>query len=98
VKRLIPLYDRVLVELLPDEQTTEGGLILPDIAKDKKCEGKVVGRGCGRVKEDGHCQALTVSEGDHVLFGKYAGVEVTLNNVKHVILREDEILAYYEEA
>ncbi len=91
---LTPLGDRVLVKRPnEDEQTTSGGIIIPDTAKEKPQEGKVVSVGDGRLLDDGTRQELNVSAGDKVLFGKFAGTEVEYEGEEYLILREDDILA-----
>ena len=87
-----PLYDRILVRRVKEEEKTAGGLYIPDTAKEKPQEGKVVAVGDGRRGEDGKLQKLTVKKGDRILFGKYIGSEVTLDGVECLIMREDDIL------
>jgi chaperonin GroES len=91
--KIRPLHDRVLVERVDEEQTTAGGIIIPDTAKEKPQEGLVVAVGKGKVNEDGSVTALDVKKGDRILFGKYGGSEVNLDGNEYVILREDDILA-----
>ena len=91
--KVIPLHDRVLVKRLEAEETTKGGIIIPDTAKEKPQEAKVVEVGKGRVTEDGKVVPLEVKKGDKVLIGKFSGTEVTIEGEEHVILREEEILA-----
>jgi len=86
-----PLYDRILVKRLEEKQQKKGSIIIPDTAKEKPMEGKVIAVGAGKV-EKGERLALEVKVGDRVLFGKYAGTEIKLDNDEHVIIREDEIL------
>jgi chaperonin GroES len=88
-----PLHDRVLIERLAGEEKTASGLIIPDTAKEKPLEGIVRAVGAGKRNDAGELVALTVQEGDKVLFGKYSGTEITLQGNEHLILREDEILA-----
>jgi len=88
-----PLHDRIIVERLEEETKTAGGIIIPDTAKEKPQQGKVIEVGKGRVTEDGKVVPLSVKKGDRVLIGKYSGTEVTIDGVEHVIVREDEILA-----
>jgi chaperonin GroES len=90
--RIHPLYDRVLVVRTKEEEKTKGGIIIPDTAKEKPVEGKVVAVGKGRVLEDGTIRKLDVAVGDTVMFGKYSGNEVKIDGVEHLILREDDIL------
>jgi chaperonin GroES len=88
-----PLADRVVVKRLENEEKTKGGIIIPDTAKEKPIEGMVVAVGNGKVQKNGKVRPLAVKEGDRVLIGKYAGTEVKLDGVEHVIMSEDEILA-----
>ena len=90
--KLRPLSDRVVVKRLDAEQTTSGGIIIPDSAKEKPMEGQVVAVGPGKQNDNGDRIELDVNEGDKVLFGKYAGSEVNVDGEDHIILREDEIL------
>jgi chaperonin GroES len=90
--KIRPLQDRMLVKRIEEEATTTGGIIIPDSAKEKPQEGKVVAVGKGKIRDDGTLQKLDVKKGDRVLFGKYAGTEVTLDGTEHVILREDDVL------
>ena len=87
-----PLGDRVVIEPIDQEETTASGIVLPDSAKEKPQEGKVVAVGAGKV-ENGERVALEVSEGDHIIFSKYAGTEVEYKGKEYLILREDDILA-----
>ncbi|RLB49017.1 MAG: co-chaperone GroES [Deltaproteobacteria bacterium] len=87
-----PLQDRVLVKRVKEEEMTKGGIIIPDTAKEKPIEGKVVSVGNGKVTESGTVRALDVKKGDLVLFGKYSGTEVKIDGEEHLILREDDIL------
>ncbi len=93
--KMRPLGDRVVVLRVEEEGTTAGGIIIPDSAKDKPQEGKVVAVGPGKT-EDGKTIKLDVKKGDLVLFGKYAGSEVQLNGTEHIIMREDDILGVIE--
>ncbi len=89
-----PLHDRILVQRLEDtEKKTEGGIIIPDTAKEKPQRGKVTAVGNGKILDDGTRVALEVKKGDQVLFGKYAGTEVKIDGTEYLILREDDILA-----
>jgi chaperonin GroES len=92
-----PLQDRVIVKRVEEEEKTKGGIIIPDTAKEKPIEGKVIAVGKGKVNEDGKLRALDVKKGDLVLFGKYAGTEIKLDGVDHLILREDDILGVIEK-
>ena len=92
-----PLGDRVLVRRVEEEQKTKGGIIIPDTAKEKPIEGEVIAVGNGKVLEDGKVRPLDIKKGDRVLFGKYAGTEVKIENVEHLILREEDILGVIEK-
>ena len=87
-----PLHDRVLVKRVKEEEKTKGGIIIPDSAKEKPIEGKVVAVGNGQVLEDGKVRKLEVKAGDRILFGKYSGTEVKVDGEECLILREDDIL------
>jgi len=87
-----PLYDRVLVKRIEAEEKVKGGIIIPDTAKEKPLEGKVVAVGAGRLDDNGKRVPLEVKAGDRVLIGKYAGTEIKIDEIEHVIIREDEIL------
>ena len=87
-----PLHDRVLVKRVKEEEKTKGGIIIPDTAKEKPIEAKVVAVGNGKVADDGSVLKLEVKKGDLVLFGKYSGTEVKIDGEEHLILREDDIL------
>jgi chaperonin GroES len=87
-----PLYDRVLVKRLEEKEQNRGGIIIPDTAKEKPMEGKVVAVGSGKLDDNGKRVPLEVKAGDRVLFGKYAGTEIKIDDEEHVILREDEVL------
>ena len=91
--KIRPLQDRVVLKRLEGETKTKGGIIIPDAAKEKPVEGRVVAVGNGKVSKDGKVRALEVKVGDTVLFGKYSGTEVKLDGEEHVLLREDDILA-----
>ncbi len=91
--KIRPLADRVVIKRLDQEEKTKGGLIIPDSAKEKPVEGMVVAAGNGKVLKNGKLRPLAVKQGDRVLFGKYAGTEIKLDGVEHVILGEDEVLA-----
>ena len=92
-----PLYDRVLVKRLESEATSAGGLYIPESAKEKPQQAEVVAVGTGRITEGNGTVDLVVQPGDRVLFGKYAGDEVKLDGIAHIILRESDILAIIEE-
>jgi chaperonin GroES len=93
---LKPLQDRILVQRVEEEKTTKGGIIIPDTAKEKPAEGKVMAVGSGKMGEDGKRMALEVKEGDRILFGKYAGTEVKIEGQEYLIMREDDVLGVIE--
>jgi chaperonin GroES len=95
--KIRPLQDRVLVKRLEETNKTKGGIIIPDTAKEKPQEGEVVAVGKGKVLEDGSQRALDVKPGDRILFGKYSGSEVKLDDVEYLIMREDDILGVLEK-
>jgi chaperonin GroES len=88
-----PLADRIVVQRLAQEEKTKGGIIIPDTAKEKPIEAKVVAVGNGKLLKNGKLRPLEVKAGDRILLGKYSGTEVKLDGVDHVILSEDEVLA-----
>ncbi|WP_082235524.1 co-chaperone GroES [Halobacillus massiliensis] len=90
---LKPLGDRIVIELVEEEQTTASGIVLPDSAKEKPQEGKVVAVGTGRVTENGEKVALEVKSGDHIIYSKFAGTEVKYEGQEYLIIRESDILA-----
>ena len=90
--KLRPLQDRILVQRVEEETKTKGGIIIPDTAKEKPAEGKVVAVGNGKVGEDGKRIALEVKKGDRILFGKYSGTEVKIEGEEYLIMREDDVL------
>ncbi len=94
--KIRPLQDRVIVKRIAEEEKTKGGIIIPDTAKEKPQEGKVVAVGKGKVNDDGKLTALDVKVGDKILFGKYSGSEIKLNGEEHLIMREDDILGVIE--
>jgi len=87
-----PLHDRILLKRIEGKEQKKGGIIIPDSAKEKPMEGKVIAVGAGRVEKDGKRIPLDIKVGDRVLFGKYAGTEFKIEDVEHVIVREDEVL------
>jgi chaperonin GroES len=91
--KIRPLHDRILVERLEEQEAMRGGIIIPDTAKEKPQEGKVIAVGTGKVTEDGKRLAPDVKAGDRILFGKYSGSEVKVDDKEYLILREDDILA-----
>ena len=90
--KLRPLQDRILVQRVEEETTTNGGIIIPDTAKEKPAEGKVVAVGNGKIAEDGKRIALDIKKGDRILFGKYSGTEVKISGEEYLIMREDDVL------
>jgi chaperonin GroES len=94
--KLKPLQDRILVQRIEEEKTTKGGIIIPDTAKEKPAEGKVVAVGGGKVGDDGKRIALEIKKGDRILFGKYSGTEVKIEGEEYLILREDDVLGIIE--
>ena len=95
--KIRPLQDRVIVKRIEEEEKTAGGIIIPDTAKEKPQEGKVVAVGKGKANEDGKVTPLDVKVKDRVLFGKYAGSEINLDGEEHIIMREDDILGIVEK-
>ena len=95
--KLRPLGDRLVVEPLEAEEKTKGGIILPDTAKEKPQEGKVVAAGKGKVDENGKTVAMEVKVGDKILYGKYSGTEITVDGKEYMILREEDVLAVIDE-
>ena len=91
-----PLQDRIIVERLEEETMTAGGIIIPDSAKEKPQEGKVVAVGKGKVTEEGKALPLDVKVGDKVLFGKYAGTEIKIDGKEYLMMREDDVLGVVE--
>lgn len=91
-----PLHDKVLIEILDTEEKTKGGIIIPDTAKEKPQEGKVVAAGTGRILEDGTKKPLEVKKGDKVLFNKYGTIDISIDGEDYLILREEDILAIVE--
>jgi chaperonin GroES len=94
--KIRPLQDRIIVKRIDEEETTKGGIIIPDTAKEKPQEGKVIAVGKGKVQENGKVQPLDVKKGDRVLFSKYAGTEVNIEGDEHLIIREDDVLGVCE--
>lgn len=94
--KIRPLRDRVLVLRVEEEQRTTGGILIPDTAKEKPQEGRVVAVGPGRVTDNGKEIPIEVKEDDRILFGKYAGNEIQIDGVEHIIMREDDILGIME--
>jgi chaperonin GroES len=96
--KLRPLHDRILVKRVEEKETVKGGIIIPDSAKEKPQEGEIVAVGNGKKTEDGKVIALDVKVGDRVLFGKYSGNDIKIDEQEYLILREDEILGVLEKA
>ncbi len=94
--KIRPLHDRVIVKRMEGEEKTKGGIIIPDTAKEKPVEGKVIAVGSGKVLENGKKVPLQVKEGDRILFGKYSGTEVKIDGEENLIMREDDIIAIVE--
>jgi len=94
--KIRPLQDRIIVKRVAEEEKTKGGIIIPDTAKEKPIEGKVLAAGNGKVLEDGKVRPLDVKAGDRVLFSKYAGTEVRIDGEEHLIMREEDILGVIE--
>ena len=90
--KIRPLHDRILVQRIDEETKTEGGIIIPDTAKEKPTEGKVLAVGNGKILEDGTTRPLEVKPGDRILFSKYAGTEVKVDGEEQTIIREDDVL------
>lgn len=95
--KIRPLYDRLLVRRLEAEEKTQGGIIIPDTAKEKPLVASVVAVGEGRFNDDGELRSLTVQTGNRVLISKYAGTEVKIEGTEHIIIREDDVLGIVEE-
>lgn len=96
--KIRPLYDRVVVKRVEQQEQMQGGLYIPDTAKEKPQEGEVVAVGKGKRLEDGKVVSLDVQVGDRILFGKYSGSEIKLDNEEYLIMREDEVLGILEGA
>jgi len=94
--KIRPLQDRILVRRLEGEEKTKGGIIIPDTAKEKPQEGKVIAVGKGKVDDEGKTHPLDVKKGDKILFSKYAGTEVQIEGDEHIIIREDDVLGVIE--
>ncbi len=94
--KIRPLQDRIIVKRIEEEETSKGGIIIPDTAKEKPQQGKVIAIGKGMIRDDGKLQKLDVKKGDRVLFGKFAGTEVTLDGKEHLIISEDDVLGIVE--
>ena len=95
--KLRPLQDRILVKRVEEETKTKGGIIIPDTAKEKPAEGKVIAVGNGKLGDDGKRVPLEIKKGDRILFGKYSGTEVKIEGEEHLIMREEDVLAVIEK-
>ena len=95
--KVTPLMDRILVKRIESLEKTAGGIYIPEAAKEKPAEGRVVAAGEGKIADDGKRVAMTIKEGHRVLFGKYAGTEIKIGGEEHLILREDDVLGIVEE-
>ncbi len=91
-----PLHDRLIIRTLEEEEKTKGGIIIPDTAKEKPIEGKVIAVGGGRIKKDGTKMPLEIKKGDRVLYAKYSGTEIKIDGEDYLMMREDDILAVIE--
>ena len=94
--KIRPLHDRVIVKRMEEERTSPGGIVIPDAATEKPIKGEVVAVGNGKILETGDVRALDVKAGDKVLFGKYAGTEIKIDDKEHVILKEDDVVGIVE--
>ena len=92
-----PLHDRLIVKRLEEEEKTKGGIIIPDSAKEKPAEGKVIAVGTGRLKKDGTKLPMEVKKGDRILFAKYGGTEVKIDGEEHLIMKEEDVLGVIEK-
>jgi len=95
--KIRPLQDRIIVKRVEEEEKTKGGIIIPDSAKEKPMEGKVIAVGSGKLLENGKRVEPDVKKGDRILFGKYSGTEVKIDGEEHLIMREDDILGIIEK-
>jgi len=95
--KIKPLQDRLVIKRIEEEEKTKGGIIIPDSAKEKPQEGRVVAIGDGKMLESGQKAPLTVKPGDKILFGKYSGTEIKIDGEEHLIMREDDVLAIVED-
>ena len=95
--KIKPLQDRLVIKRIEEEEKTKGGIIIPDSAKEKPQEGRVVAVGAGKPLESGNKAPVTVKPGDKILFGKYSGTEIKIDGEEHLIMREDDVLAIVED-
>jgi chaperonin GroES len=98
VKNIRPLYDRIVVKRIEEQETSRNGIIIPDSAKEKPQEGEVIAAGHGKRLEDGTLVALDVKAGDRILFGKYSGNEIKLDGIEYIIMREDDVLGVLDKS
>ena len=96
--KLVPLHDRILVRRVEEAETSKGGIIIPDTAKDKPQEGEVIAVGKGKSNDEGKVHPLDVKAGDRILFGKYSGTEIKIDGEEFIIMREEEVLGILETA
>jgi chaperonin GroES len=96
--KIRPLYDRIVVKRIEEQETTRNGIIIPDSAKEKPQEGEVIAIGKGKRLEDGQLVALDIKAGDRILFGKYSGNEIKLDGIEYIIMREDDVLGVLDAA
>jgi chaperonin GroES len=95
--KIRPLQDRIIVKRVEEQEKTKGGIIIPDTAKEKPMEGKVIAVGKGKLLEDGKVHPLDLKVGDRILFGKYSGTEIKIEEEEHLIMREDDVLGVIEK-
>ena len=95
--RIRPLHDRIIVKRTEEEEKTKGGIIIPDTAKETPIEGKVIAVGKGKIKEDGTTISMEAKKGDQILFAKYSGTEVKIDDEEHLIMKEDDVFAIIEQ-
>ncbi|MEF3168178.1 MAG: co-chaperone GroES [Deltaproteobacteria bacterium] len=95
--KIRPLHDRILVKRLEEKEVSKGGIIIPDTAKEKPIEGKVIATGNGKVLENGEVRPLDVKEGDRILFGKYSGTEIKIEGEEFLMMREDDVLGVIQD-
>jgi chaperonin GroES len=95
--KIRPLHDRLIVKRLEEEDKTKGGIIIPDTAKEKPIEGKVIAVGEGRIRKDGKKIPMEIKKGDRILFAKYGGTEVKIDGEEHLMMREEDVLAVIEK-
>ena len=91
-----PLHDRLIIQTMKEEEVTKGGIIIPDTAKERPVEGKVIAVGAGRLKKDGTKMPLEIKKGDRVLYAKYGGTEIKIDGEEYLMMKEDDILAVIE--